>query len=130
MSQMHETGPNGVILLNLNWGYQVVKGGEVLVAIHDTVGGPHRTPACTDSARFHFTRLCRLYERLYEGHPVPTPRILHTLAGIIRQDKGHISNMNSANALLRRNVVAIKPERSVHALYFYQDWMPVYPEEK
>lgn len=123
---MHVTGPHGVILLNLNWGYQVVRKGHVLIPINDDVSGPHRSPACVDKAYFHFERIGRLYTKLYAYEIEPSERMESCLARIISQDHAIIPHQHTAFALERRGVI----ERGTahHFAYYYTDWKPIYPE--
>lgn len=117
----------GIYLLNLNWGYQVNRQGQVLAAIQDTLGGPHRTPACTDSAQFHFKRLCALFTHILDQEPQPTPRTLYTLISIIKAEDRIVANLNSVNALRRRGAVRIKGSAKMLG-YKYSDWEVIYPE--
>lgn len=104
------TSINGVQWNNLNWGYQIVHEGRVLLAIHDTVGGPHRTPECTADAKRKYETLCGIYERLYRWGK-PTNQQLNLLEFII---KGAVTteyarygrvNAQSAKALMRRGII-------------------------
>lgn len=44
---------NTITLLNLNWGYQIVRGNIVMAIVRDAEswGGPHRSPTCEQRAR-------------------------------------------------------------------------------
>lgn len=118
---------NGVKLLNLNWGYQIIKGNEVLVAVRDTLLGPRRTQVCTESAEFHYRRMCRLYDRLYQHTPAPSERMLGVLADIIKQRDAFAPYFGSIKALARRGVVRRKLNSRTGSSYF-PNWEPNFPE--
>lgn len=120
---------HGVYLLNLNWGYQVCHGNEVLAAITDTQGGPRRSEECNRESLRRYERLCGLYERLYRWRK-PTQRQLTLLAHIVRGDvtdeRHHYGKPDGrvAESLIDRGIIR-RVNRSLR-YKSYKDFEPVF----
>jgi hypothetical protein len=95
----------GVTLLNLNWGYQIVRGSYVLASYADAVLGPERTPHCTQRARAAYEKLADVYKRLYAGAGEPSVAQLTALAAIVRKESLKHVHLNVLLALHKRGVI-------------------------
>lgn len=97
----------GVVLLNLNWGYQIVHAGYVLFPVVDAVMGPERTPHCTERAQAAYESLAYIYKRLYAAG-TPTNAQLAALAAIVRRENLKNVHLNVLLALHKKGIVTRK----------------------